>query len=60
MVRVADCQAGVLGSNPGGPKRFSPWIYFTGKFFFTFLLFFIWINGHGIGKKGGYFQLGMG
>ena len=23
MVRVVDCHAGVLGSNPGGPKRFS-------------------------------------
>ena len=22
MVRVADCHAGVLGSNSGGPKRF--------------------------------------
>ena len=30
MVRVADCHAGVLGSNPGGPKRFSPRNYFTG------------------------------
>ena len=30
MVRVADCHAGVLGSNPGGPKRFSPWNYYTG------------------------------
>ena len=30
MVRVVDCHAGVLGSNPGGPKRFSPWNYFTG------------------------------
>ena len=29
MVRVVDCHAGVLGSNPGGPKRFSPWNYFT-------------------------------
>ena len=28
MVRVVDCQAGVLGSNPGGPKIFSPWNYF--------------------------------
>ena len=27
---MVDCQAGVLGSNPGGPKRFSPWNYFTG------------------------------
>ena len=25
MVRVVDCQAGVHGSNPGGPKIFSPW-----------------------------------
>ena len=24
MVRLVDCHAGVLGSNPGGPKRFSP------------------------------------
>ena len=30
MVRVVDCHSGVLGSNPGGPKRFSPWNYFTG------------------------------
>ena len=30
MVRVVDCHAGVLGSNPGGPKTFSPWNYFTG------------------------------
>ena len=30
MVRVANCHAGVLGSNPGGPKRFSSWYYFTG------------------------------
>ena len=30
MVRVVHCQAGVLGSNPGGPKTFSPWNYFTG------------------------------
>ena len=30
MVRVVDCHAGVLGSNPGGPKIFSPWNYFTG------------------------------
>ena len=30
MVRVVDCHAEVLGSNPGGPKRFSPWNYFTG------------------------------
>ena len=29
MARVVDCHAGVLGSNPGGPKRFSPWNYFT-------------------------------
>ena len=28
MVRVVDCHTGVLGSNPGGPKRFSPWNYF--------------------------------
>ena len=26
---MVDCQAGVLGSNPGGPKRFSPWNYFN-------------------------------
>ena len=30
MVRVVDCHAGILGSNPGGPKIFSPWNYFTG------------------------------
>ena len=24
MVRVVDCHTGVLGSNPGGPKRFFP------------------------------------
>ena len=30
MVRVSDCHAGVLGSNPGGSKRFSPRNYFTG------------------------------
>ena len=30
MVRVVDCHTGVLGSNPDGPKRFSPWNYFTG------------------------------
>ena len=30
MVRVVDCHAGVLGSNPDGPKIFSPWNYFTG------------------------------
>ena len=30
MVRVADCHARILGSNPGGPKDFSPWNYFTG------------------------------
>ena len=29
MVRVVDCHAGVLGSNTGGPKRFSPWNNFT-------------------------------
>ena len=30
MVRVVDCHTGgVLGSNPGGPKRFSPWNHFT-------------------------------
>ena len=28
LVRVVDCHAGVLGSYPGGPKRFSPWNYF--------------------------------
>ena len=31
MVRVVDCHAGVLGSNPGGPKIFSPWNYFKTK-----------------------------
>ena len=30
MVKVVDCHAGVLGSNPGGPKIFSSWNYFTG------------------------------
>ena len=30
MVKVVDCHAGVLGSNPGGPKIFSLWNYFTG------------------------------
>ena len=30
MVRVVDCHTGVLGSNPGRPKRISPWNYFTG------------------------------
>ena len=29
MVRVVDCHAGVLGSNPGGPKDFSPWNYYA-------------------------------
>ena len=28
MVRVVDCHAGVLGSNPDGPRIFSPWNYF--------------------------------
>ena len=28
MVRVVDCHAGVLGSNPGGPKIFSLWNYY--------------------------------
>ena len=27
---MVDCPAGVLGSNPGGPKIFTPWNYFTG------------------------------
>ena len=27
MFRVVDCHAGVLGSNPGRPKIFSPWNY---------------------------------
>ena len=30
MVRVADRHAGVLGSNPGGPRIFSPCNYYTG------------------------------
>ena len=30
MVRVVDCHAGVLGSNPDGPRIFSPRNYFTG------------------------------
>ena len=29
MVRVVDCHAGVLGSNPGGPT-YPSWNYFTG------------------------------
>ena len=29
MVRVVDCHAGVLDSNPGGPKIFSLWNCFT-------------------------------
>ena len=29
MVRVADCHAGVLGWNPGGPKGFFPGITST-------------------------------
>ena len=28
MVRVVDCHAGDLRSNPGGPKGFPPWNYF--------------------------------
>ena len=27
---MVNCHAGVLGSNPGGPRIFSPWNYFTG------------------------------
>ena len=30
MVRVVDCHAGVLGSNPGGLKDFSLWNCFNG------------------------------
>ena len=30
MVRAVDCHAEVLGSNPGGPKRFYPWNDFNG------------------------------
>ena len=30
MVRMANCHAGVLDSNPGRSKRFSPCHYFTG------------------------------
>ena len=30
MFRVVDCQAAILGSNPDGPKIFSPWNYFNG------------------------------
>ena len=30
LARVVDCHPGVLGLNPGGPKIFSPWNYFTG------------------------------
>ena len=30
MVRVVHCHEGILDSNPGRPKRFSPWNYFTG------------------------------
>ena len=29
-VRVVDCHAGILGSNPGGPKDFSLWNCFNG------------------------------
>ena len=29
MVRVVNCHTGVLGSNPGGPKIFSPCNYFN-------------------------------
>ena len=29
MVRVVNCHAEVLGLNPGGPKRFFPWNYFS-------------------------------
>ena len=29
MVRAVDCQAGVLGLNPGGPKDFSLWNCFN-------------------------------
>ena len=27
---MVDCHPGVVGSNPDGPKIFSPWNYFTG------------------------------
>ena len=30
MVRVVNCHAGVLGSNPGRPKDFSFWNCFNG------------------------------
>ena len=30
MVRVVNCHAGVLGTNPGGPKDFSLWNCFNG------------------------------
>ena len=30
MVRVVNCHAGVLGSNPGGPKDFPLWNCFNG------------------------------
>ena len=30
MVRVVNGHTGVLGLNPDGPKRFSPWYNFTG------------------------------
>ena len=30
MVRVVNCHGGVLGSNPGRHRIFSPWNYFTG------------------------------
>ena len=30
MVRVDNCQGGVLGSNPGGPRIFTPLNDFTG------------------------------
>ena len=29
IARVVDCHAGVLGSNPGGPKDFSLWNCFN-------------------------------
>ena len=30
MVRVVDCHARVMGSNPGGPRIFSTLKYYTG------------------------------
>ena len=39
MVRVVHCHAGVLGSNPGGPKDFSLWNYFNLEAWFNSSIF---------------------